>query len=155
MKLNTKKLSEVERGFPILAEGIYFAQIEGDIKDTKNSEDDGTPKKKLVLKCKILNDIVMKKDGSEIPNRNFSLIHTISLTATEKYDPDTAIAQLCDALCPEGEEIPDDVELDWVNDKCCKIQVAINPANKDWPESNRIKKFIQIKAEDNFEMPGF
>lgn len=150
MKLNTKSLNEIERGFPILAEQVLFAQLSSEIKPSKNTGNDI-----LVITCRILDEEVMKKDGTPMKNEGAKLKFTynVSLAATEKYNPDTMLAQIADAITKEGDEPLDELDSDMIQDAYCKVKLGIRPANEKYNESNYVKALLPIKGSDNFTPP--
>lgn len=146
MILNTKKLQEVEIGIPVIADAIYFASItKAEIKENKSRTGNN-----LVLQFKVLNTTVQGHDGREIANRGqVVLSRYISLVETEDYDPNKNLKELAVAIgVPEGE----DLNLEDLQGKQLKLKVAYRPAEKGYNESNDVKRFLPIKAEDN--VPG-
>lgn len=146
MILNTKKLKDIEIGIPVIADAIYFAIVsKAEIKENKLRTGNN-----LVLQFKVLNPIVQSHDGRDITNQGqVVLSRYISLVETADYDPNKNLKELAVAIgVPEGE----DLNLEDLQGKKLKVKVAYRPAEGGFNESNDVKRFLPIKAEDN--VPG-
>lgn len=154
MKLNTKSLKDIEIGFPTFAPGTYFvkrlsAQVEPNKHGTGNN---------LVIEVKLLDDKLITAKGEQLENKgNFKLTTWIGLVATDKYDPDTRIKELALAA-GRDEKSEDDFGIEDIAEYM-KVTLGVQSAGKDKsgvdrPESNSIKRFLPIKAEDNFTPPA-
>lgn len=148
MKLNTKSLADVQRGFPVLAEQVLFAELHAEVKQKKNSDGQN-----LEIDCRILNDEVVKKDGSPMSNANgkLSFRYFISLQPTEKYDPNISLAMVADAI---GLPKDADLDLDDIQGKYVKIKLGIRSATDTNDESNNVKALLPIKDTDDFTPPA-
>lgn len=147
MKLNTKSLANVDRGFPVLAEQVLFAQLTAEVKQKKTGDGQN-----LEIDCRILDPEVMKKDGTFMDNSKGKMMfkYFVSLTATERYDPDKTLAMIADAV-----KLPRDadLELEDINGAYVKVKLGVRPANDRSDESNVIKSLLPIRDEDNFTPP--
>jgi hypothetical protein len=143
MILNTKKLKDIDLGFPVVADAVYFASItKAEVKENKSRTGNN-----LFLQFKILNPLVQSHDGRDIVNRGqVVLSRYISLVGTDDYDPDKNLKELAVAIgVPEGE----DLNLEDLLGKKLKLKVAYRPAEGQYGESNDVKRFLPIKPEDN------
>ena len=148
MKLNIKSLAQVERGFPVFAEQILFAQLSAEVKQKKSGDGQN-----LEIDCRILNEEVTKKDGSIHENASGKLTfkYFVSLQATDKYDPDKTLAMIADAI---GLEPDQDLDLEDLQGAYVKVKIGIRPANDRSDESNVIKNMYRITEDDNFTPPS-
>lgn len=146
MKLNTEALSQVKLGTPVLAAGLYFVRAHNaEIKPNKNQTGNN-----LHLQFKIHGAELPLHAGGETANDGFMFFHVISLEAKNGYNPNKSLKELADAVGFTG----DDIELETFLNKDLKVKVAYEPAKDSYDEKNSIKKFLPIKAEDNFN-PSF
>ena len=148
MKLNTKSLSEVEIGIPVLAAGIYHAKIrKPELKDNKA----GTGQN-LVVTVTILEEAVTTSDGKQVTNRGQCVCtRYISLVPSVKYDPDQAIKELAVAI---GHPADQNLELSDLEGKTCMVNLEVQVAG-EYPESNWIKRFTKWKDDDAFNPPVY
>ena len=148
MKLNTKSLAQVERGFPVFAQQVLFAQLSAEVKQKKSGDGQN-----LEIDCRILNEEVIKKDNTihENSNGKLSFKYFVSLQATDKYDPDKTLAMIADAI---GLEPDQDLELEDIQGAYVKVKLGIRPADARSDESNVIKSFVRITEEDGFTPPA-
>lgn len=148
MKLNTKSLASIERGFPVFAEQVLFAQLSAEVKQKKNGDGQN-----LEIDCRILNEEITKKDGTVHENANgkLSFKYFVSLQATDKYDPDTILAMIADAI---GLDADADLNLEDINGAYVKVKLGIRPANDRSNESNVIKQMYRIQETDGFTPPA-
>lgn len=148
MKLNTKSLKEIERGFPVLAEQVLFAELNAEIKPKKNGDGQN-----LEVNCRILNEEVLKKDGSTLNNDKGKLTfkYFVSLVPTAQYDPDKSLAMIADAI-----KLPEDADLDIedIQGKYVKIKLGIQPARDGRDEQNNVRALLPIKDTDDFTPPA-
>lgn len=146
MKLNTKSLADVEVGFPIIADGVYFAQLKVDTKE--NKQKDGT---NLVVVAKILDETLLRRDtGEEFVNKGMVLTRYVSLKETESYDPNQMLKRLALAVGHQS----DDITLEDLDGQYCKVQVVYKPAADGYGDGNDIKSFFAISDEDDFNPPA-
>lgn len=156
MKLNTKRLADVEIGFPVISEGIYHARMESpELKPNKAGTGNN-----LVIKFKILDPVLtLHKDGSEIANKGqMVLTRHFSMVPTPDYDPDKAMKELAVAI---GHPEDQDLELEDLDHKMVMVKVAYKPeqeeekngvpTGKKYPEGNDIKRITPLDPEDNFQ----
>lgn len=156
MKLNTKRLAEVEIGIPIVAEGVYHAKM-AKVEVKPNKKGDGN---NLVIMFKVLdNPVYLHKDGAEIENKG-QIVCTrhFSLVPTPDYDPDQAMKELAVAIAlPEDE----DLEVEKLLGKVVMVKMAHRDVRKDdatgkeYPESNDIKRVTPVPEDDTFTPPPF
>lgn len=148
MKLNTVSLKNVERGFPVLAEQVLFAQLSAEVKPKKNSDGQN-----LEITCRILDEVVTKKDGTEMNNANgkLSFKYFISLEATEKYDPNKSLAMVSDAIKNDPEQ---DLELEHIEGAYVKVKLGIQAPRDGRDEQNVVKALLPIRDEDGFTPPA-
>lgn len=147
MKLNIKSLANVDRGFPVLAEQVLFAQLTAEVKQKKTGDGQN-----LEIDCRILDEELTKKDGSTIDNSKgkMSFKYFVSLQATDKYDPDKSLAMIADAI---GLPKDADLHLEDITGKYVKIKLGVRAANDQRDEQNVVKSLMPIRAEDNFTAP--
>lgn len=152
MKLNTAALSTVALR-PVLADQTVFAVLKkAELKPTQSGGQG------LNVECRVLNPRIVLNDGKEIDNFGVSLFRFISLTPTEKYNPDKTIKELAIAVGIET----DDIEVEQLNQPglFLKLRVKYKAAGTDkksgksFPEGNEIAGFLPIKPEDNFTPPA-
>ena len=148
MKLNTKSLKDVERGFPVLAEQVLFAELNAEIKPKKNGDGQN-----LEVNCRVLDEEVTKKDGSFLPNTKGKLIfkYFVSLVETPNYDPNKSLAMIADAI---GLDEDADLDIEDIQGKYVKIKLGIQPAKDGRDEQNSVKAMMKIKDSDNFVPPA-
>lgn len=148
MKLNTKSLKDVERGFPVLAEQVLFAELNAEIKPKKNGDGQN-----LEVNCRVLDEEVTKKDGSFLPNTKGKLTfkYFVSLVETPNYDPNKSLAMIADAI---GLDEDADLDIDDIQGKYVKIKLGIQPAKDGRDEQNSVKAMMRIKDSDNFVPPA-
>jgi len=148
MKLNTKSLKDVERGFPVLAEQVLFAELNAEIKPKKNGDGQN-----LEINCRVLDEEVTKKDGSFLPNTKGKLTfkYFVSLVETPNYDPNKSLAMIADAI---GLDEDADLDIEDIQGKYVKIKLGIQPAKDGRDEQNSVKAMMRIKDSDNFVPPA-
>lgn len=149
MKLNTKPLTEIEYGMPVLSGNVVvFAEVvKAEVKPNKDRTNNN-----LEVTFKVIDDEVLLSDGSMAKNRgNIVWKYYIALKpATDRYDPDEKLKELAVALgVPEEKE---DFTLEDIKGYT-KIKVKLEPASGQFPERNSISRLIPIKPEDNFVAP--
>jgi hypothetical protein len=156
VKLNTKPLQDIEIGIPVLADKqVLFARVVSkEIKPSKQKVGSET----LHVEFKIVDPTVVKKDGTEIPNRgNLNYTFYIGLTPGPKYDPNEKLKELAVALGVEDSK--SDFELDdIVPGTFCKVVMKFEAASGQYPDRNSINGIRPIKASDNFDsesVPNF
>lgn len=156
MILNTKRLKDVEIGFPVIAEDLYHAKIVKPLVKPNKAGDGNN----LVVQFKILdNPLRLHKDGSEIENKGqLVLTRYFSLTPTPDYDPDKAMKELAVAIRhPEDA----DLQLEDLEGKMVIVKLTHRPAGKDdktgkeYGESNEVKRVTPVPEEDTFTPPPF
>ena len=157
MKIETSNLKTVERGFPIIAAGVYTAQVEVEIKESKTLDDFGNPKNNLVVTATILDEELPKKDGTMMKNNGMKLNSYIGLTLTEKYTQDILDARVADlvaAVAESDDDMMEEMDTEVFNDtaRYCKIQIIVDPAKNGGLERNSIKRFIRLTDEERAEM---
>ena len=133
MKLNTRALSEVESGFPVIADGTYTVKIhKAEVKQNKANTGNN-----LKLVFQVTDDPVIDRNGKELTNRNNVFVSRyISLVPTDDYDPDRNLKELATAI-----QLPKDEDLrseDLVG-KVVKIKVTFKPAEGSFAEGNDVK----------------
>lgn len=150
MKLNTKPLKDIEFGFPVLAAGTYFARVIGRaVKPNKASTGNN-----LVLEFQILDDTIVKHDGTKIENKGqIKLTSYIGLVATDKYDPNTRIKELAVAS-GRDKDSEDDFDVDDIAEYM-KIKVSYKAAEGQYGEGNSIDGYKPITDADQFSPPAF
>lgn len=138
MKLNSKPLADIETGFPILAEGPYFVVIENaEAKPNKA----GTGHN-MNITLKVLNPQVTKYGTGElVENNGLKLFYQFSLVPTDKWDPDTKIRQIADAI---GHPLDEDLELHHLKGKQCKAIVKYRAAEGQYPEKCEVTRLAEI-----------
>lgn len=153
MKLNSNSLVGLKPEFPLVESGVYFAQImSAEVVDSKKTEGG----QNLKLEVMLLNDeLPFRENGSVVTkhNKGVRITRYISLTPSEKYNPDTTLAEISRAITREGEAEKDDLELENLQGAYCKVKVAIRPATDKYNAANDLARFLPIKSEDNFIEP--
>lgn len=155
MILNTKPLADIELGFPIVNNGVYFLKIRKDKIEIKpNKKGDG---KNLVIPVQVLNDrLEVWKDKNETfetqDNNGKAMFNVyISLTPKDNYDPNEKIKELAIASNhPEDQDFEVKDIADYV-----KAKVKFNPAKGDFGAGNQVDRFYPIEESDNFVPPSF
>ena len=152
MELNTKPLSQIDRNaFPLLAEGVYFAEIiSAEIKPKKSESGEN-----LSLKFKILDEEVVTSKNETIKNNGYTLNQYVSLTAKpgSSYDPDQQLARLADAISGFGQaglSDPDKLQLEDLQGACLKLKIGISQATEKYSAQNTVKGWLPIEESDNF-----
>jgi hypothetical protein len=150
MKLNTKPLSDIEIGFPVLADKqVLFAKVVSKaIKPSKNKPGSNT----LHLEFQVVDPTVVKSDGTIIDNKgNLKFTYYIGFAPGPKYDPNEKFKELAVALgVPEDKE---DFELeDIVEGTYLKIVIKFEPAKDSYPNRNSINGLRPILPSDNFDI---
>ena len=156
MDLTTKPLSEIDREvFPMLAEGVYFAECtNAEIKPKKNGDGNN-----LLLTFQILDETVVTAKNVEIKNNGYQLRQYISLDSRpgSNYDPDQQLALLADAISGFGQPgltDPEVLQLEDLKGACLKLRVGISQATEKFDAQNTIKGWLPITEEDNFVKPA-
>jgi len=167
MKLNTKTLTEVELGIPIIAEGVYHARMSKQSgKDwvQANKRGDGN---NLVIMFRILDPIVMsRKDGKEVQNRGqICLTRWFSLVPNEKFDPDQGMKELAVAIKHDQTQDFGTEALDAFGDGVVMVKVGFqeeqkadpnsNPPKKAYPAGNTVERVTPLPEDDAFTPPPF
>ena len=155
MKLNTKPLSEIEIGVPVLSAGVYHAKI-SKVEIKQNKAGDGN---NLMIMVKILDTPVMTHAGKEIENKG-QCVNTrhISLKPTDNYDPDQRMKELAVAI---GHPADQDLEVEHLKDKLIMVKLSVREARKDetsgkeYPISNEVDRYSPVSEEDTFTPPPF
>ena len=155
MKRNTKPLSEIEIGVPVLAAGVYHAKL-SKVEIKANKAGDGN---NLVVMIKVLDTPVMTHAGKELDNKG-QCVNTrhISLKPTPDYDPDQKLKELAVAIRHPSDQ---DLELEHLKDKLVMVKLSIREARKDestgkeYPISNEIDRFSPVSEDDTFTPPPF
>jgi hypothetical protein len=154
MILNTKPLADIELGFPIVNNGVYFLKIRKDKIEIKpNKKGDG---KNLVIPVQVLNDeLEVWKEKTETFERQgnngksmFSVY--ISLTEKENYDPNEKIKELALA---SGHPEDKDFSIADISEYV-KAKVKFQPAKGDFGAGNQVDRFYKIEDSDNFVPPA-
>ena len=148
-KLNFKRLTEAKApGFKLLANGLYIIKVVGfEIKE-KNP---GKPVANWTLDV-LPGDNVMFSDG-EVVTTTQKLWHSYSLTPSDKYDPDSRLRELVEAVDAALLE-KDELLLSEVYGKFAKVQVITEPerhdkvTNRTYPARNAIKTFTPCTPEE-------
>lgn len=150
MKLNRKKLDEVQDKYPVFADGTYFAKLEVEV--TENKAKTGH---NLKVKARLVADELFDREGNEMQNRNFVVNQYHSLVPTDEYDPDNTIKQLANAvgIPEEVQNSEDGVTVEMLNGKYCKVILGYQAATEKYGESNTIKKYVAITEDDEFNAP--
>lgn len=144
MQLNKKKLTEVEVGQPVIEEGTYHARLSATTKPSKSR----TGVTNLVVTAELLETPNRRQDGEPV-ERSIKLSNYTPLEATESFDPDERLAVLAKATGFEGE----DITLEDIDGKVCKVQVTFEEGDENFGERNAIKTFLP--ADESFEAPAF
>lgn len=155
MKLNTKSLSDVEIGVPVLAPGVYHASL-NKVEVKANKSGDGN---NLVVMIKILDTPVVTNAGKEIENRGQCVCtRYISLKPTPNYDPDQNLKELAVAIKNPPEN---DLNVEDLQGKLVMVKLSVRDAQKDeatgkeYPVSNNIDRFSPVGESDTFTPPPF
>lgn len=156
MDLNTKPLSQIDREvFPLLADGVYFAECtDAEVKPKKSG--DGS---NLLLQFKILDEYVTTAKNTEIKNSGYTLRQYVSLSAKpgSNYDPDKQLALLADAISGYGQpglQNPEKLQLEDIKGSCLKLKVGLTQATDKFDAQNTVKSWLPIAEEDNFVKPA-
>lgn len=155
MKLNTAPLSGIELGTPVIQEGVYHASIRAELKPNKSGDGHN-----LNLSAKVLDSpVYLFDDGKEIENKGQVMVfRTMSLKATEKYDPNKNLKELAVAI---GLGAEDDLNIEDLQDKTVMIKVSHRGAETDpssgrtYKARNEIDRFSPVSEDDPFEAPPF
>jgi hypothetical protein len=148
MKLNTQSLAEVTLGTPIIAAGTYYARIKSaEVKPNKSGDGNN-----LDLVLALHGDTVDLHVGGSVPNHGFVLFRTISLKATEKYNPNKNLKELGIAI---GNEPDADLELEMLAGKDLKAVVKYQAAEGNYGEKNDVSGFRPIKDDEGFTPSTF
>lgn len=148
MILNTAKLSTVTVGTPVLRNGVYFVKFKSLVIKSNNA---GTGQLLNIVLSIGDSTIVDREEKAHTNNGNFVFFDRVSLEKTEKYDPNTRLKEIANAIGFTGDEIEESTILNqWV-----KVKVGYKAAEGEYRESNVIQSYLQIKASDNFSPPPF
>jgi len=155
MKLNTKPLSEIEIGIPVLVAGTYHAKVHK--KEIKaNKAGDGN---NLMIMVKILDNPVMTHGGKETENKGQCVCtRHISLKPTPDYDPDQKVKELAVAFKHPPEQ---DFGLEDITEDVIMVKLSVRDVRKDeatgreYPISNEIDRFTPVSDDDTFTTPPF
>lgn len=156
MKLNTKRLQDIEYGLPVLEDKqVLFARVaEKTYGPSKKNPSSNT----LKTVFQIVDPQVVKRGGDIIENKgNLKFAYYIGGTPSANYDPDSKLKELAVALgVPEDKE---DFELDdIVVGTFLKIVIKFEPADGQYPDRNSVNGVRPIKPEDQFDpsaVPSF
>ncbi len=128
-------LSTTETGFPVIAPGVYAFQVgQMELKDSKSK----AGAKNLSIECK-LTQPAADRNGKVI-KAGFPLYHTISLAASDKYDPKKNLAQFKEAVLgtKDGTFMP----LEQYMGQSFTARVKIE-SSEQYGDQNRIDAFIK------------
>ncbi len=156
MKLNTKRLQDIEYGIPVLEDKqVLFARVVSrEVKPSKKKVGSNT----LHVKFQVVDPQVVKRGGDIIDNKGvFQYTYYIGLTPGPDYDPDAKCKELAVALkVPEDKE---DFEVeDIVVGTFLKIVLKFEPADGQYPDRNSVNGIRPITPEDQFDeanVPSF
>lgn len=139
MKLNTRALSEVESGFPIIADGTYNAKIHKvEVKPNKAGTGNN-----LKLLLQITDQTVVNYEGKEMQNRNNIFVtRYISLVPTDDYDPDRNLKELATAI---GLPADEDLTTEALAGKELRVKVAYKAPEGQYPAGNDIRSFYALR----------
>lgn len=150
MKLNTKPLKDIEIGFPVVADGTYFAKV---LKKDVVPNKAGTGNN-LLIQVQILDDKLIKRDGTQIENRGqLKLTRYIGLVPSDSYDPNTMIKELAIAS-GKDKDSEDDFDTDDIAE-FLKVKLTYKAPEGQYQEGNDVSRFYPIKDTDNFTPPAF
>lgn len=140
MKLNTKPLSEVQSGRPMVADGVYYALLKGT--EIKNSAK-GT--QYIPLAAKILDVEVQNTEGEPLENNGRLYAYgSLGLTENENYDPNEKCREIAESMALD---IDNGLELEDLNgSNICKIKTKFKPA-ETYTDANGAQKQAPAKVE--------
>lgn len=142
MKLNTKNLRDIEIGFTVLNDGVYFARIT----KAEVAENKARTGSNLRLQFSVLDPVVYTKEGKEVSNKGqVVLSQYISLVETPDYDPNGRLKEVAVAI-NLGED--DDLNVEDLQGKVVKLKVKYRPAKDGYNESNDIGRIMPVKEND-------
>ena len=150
MQLNTKPLSGIELGTPILTVGSYHARIKAELKANAKGTGDN-----LVVDVKVLDAVVYAHgDGKEIKNKGqINLRRYVSMVPSDNYDPDKACKELSVAL---GKSPDEDLLLEDLQGAEIMVKLGYEGdrhdpgTGKTYAASNKVDGFRKTPDDDPF-----
>lgn len=130
-------LSSVDTSMPILAADVYDLKIH-EAKVAPNNEGTGQV---LKLALKTTKD-AQSKSGENI-NAGFPIFHNIGLSPTEKYTKDMIKKNVASFLEAVGAGMTLN-PVERLIGRNVRAKVTIQPERDQYPESNRIGRFVKI-----------
>jgi len=149
-RLNIRRLTEAKApGFKLLANSLVIVRI--DNYEAKPSKTTQTPMANWTFGV-LPGDNVQFSDGETVTTEQ-KLFHSYSLRPTDKYDPDSMLRAIVEAVDPELLE-KDELQLSEVYGKFVKAKVVIAPERTDkatgktYQARNEIKSFEPLTHEE-------
>jgi hypothetical protein len=137
MKLNTKPLADIPLGTPVIADGVYFAMMDAEVKPNRDGDN-----QVIHVKYKVIEpEIVIRDSGKVIANPgNVNIMRYVAFPKDESDEESVdrynrQVKEL--AIAGGSNEAVDEVELSDLQNKIVKVKVGYEAAKDNWPERNR------------------
>ena len=151
MKLNTKPLSEVKLGMPVLADGPYLATLfKHEVKPNAKGTGDN-----LMLMFKLVPQTKFDREGHDVSNESIVMSLYASLVETENYDPNRRLCELADAFeLDKSEDLTTEVlDKAAAEGQVVCLEVGYQAPEGQYGERNNIKR-VQAPTTDQLVTAG-